>query len=363
MRDLAKLNICFIAGTLGQGGAERQLFYVLKALQQAGATVRLLSLTKGEYWQDKIEAIGIPAYWVGRRGSRALRLAVILNLLRRWRVDVIQSQHFYTNLYATTAARLLGKREIGAIRNDCLSEVRSNGAFMGRLSLRLPRAIVANSKTAMRNAVSMGAPAGCLHLLPNVVDTEIFSPRCARAGATVTLLAAGRLTEQKRIDRFLYIVHRLKQVSRVQIRAVVAGDGPLLPQLQARARKLGLLPDTVEFRGTVAEMAPVYKEADVLVSTSDWEGTPNVVLEAMASGLPVVATCVGGVADIVAHGQNGFLLDPASEGQAVEVLHLLVQNRDLRQQFGEHARLYVQRNHSPVNLSRLLGEIYEIALS
>src|SRR5215470_3393386 len=284
MLNLRNLNICFIAGTLGQGGAERQLFYILNALRQGGATVRLLSLTDGEYWHQRIEAIGIPVYWVGRQRSRTLRLAAILERLRDWRVDVIQSQHFYTNLYATASARLLGKREIGAIRNDCLSEVRSNGALMGRLCLRVPRAIVANSKTAIRNAISMGALAARLHLLPNVVDTELFSPRRMKANGAVTLLVAGRLTEQKRVDRFLYAVHRLRQLCHVQIKALIVGDGPLRTELEGLAGKLGLIPGTVQFRGSVTDMAAVYGETDILVSTSEWEGTPNVVLEAMACG-------------------------------------------------------------------------------
>src|SRR5437868_4062131 len=64
--DLSKQKICFLAGTLGQGGAERQLFYILRALSESGAEVRLLSLTQGEFWQEKIEALGVKVIWVGQ---------------------------------------------------------------------------------------------------------------------------------------------------------------------------------------------------------------------------------------------------------------------------------------------------------
>src|SRR5262249_3601219 len=74
MFDLAGLDICFIAGTLGQGGAERQLFYMLKALKENHSRVRLLCLTQREFWESRVEKLGIEIIWVGEHESRARRL-------------------------------------------------------------------------------------------------------------------------------------------------------------------------------------------------------------------------------------------------------------------------------------------------
>src|SRR2546421_4020664 len=108
MRDLERIRICFIAGTLGQGGAERQLFYTLKALRQRGTDVSLLSLSSGEHWEQPIRDLGINIKWVGKVGSRAWRLGRIVSALRMKPPHIIQSQHFYANLYAVAAARVLG---------------------------------------------------------------------------------------------------------------------------------------------------------------------------------------------------------------------------------------------------------------
>src|SRR5579862_4193219 len=97
--DLAKLKICFLAGTLGQGGAERQLFYNLKALRECGADVRLLCLGQHEFWEDPIRRLGIPIIYVGRSKSKLKRLVRIVAELHRDRPAIFQSQHFYTSAY------------------------------------------------------------------------------------------------------------------------------------------------------------------------------------------------------------------------------------------------------------------------
>ena len=179
----------------------------------------------------------------------------------------------------------------------------------------------------------------------------------------VRLLAVGRLVTQKRYDRFLSILARVRgQVGR-QIEAVIVGSGPLRKQLEEQAARLGLLPGVVEFKGTVADLAPVYQQADILVLTSDWEGTPNVVLEAMASGLPVVATSVGGVCEIVRDGVTGYLVEPGQDSLMVERLVQLACNRQLRMEFGARTREFVEQHCSVRKLPLFLESLYECALS
>ncbi len=90
-------RILFIAGTLGQGGAEKQLWYLLRMLREAGADPHLLCLTSGEFWEEPIRSLGVPVIGVGgppNRGGRLGRLGRIIAAIRRIRPTVIQSQHF-----------------------------------------------------------------------------------------------------------------------------------------------------------------------------------------------------------------------------------------------------------------------------
>jgi glycosyltransferase involved in cell wall biosynthesis len=109
-------------------------------------------------------------------------------------------------------------------------------------------------------------------------------------------------------------------------------------------------------------MRPVYHEAAVCMLTSDFEGTPNVLLEAMASGLPVVATRVGGVPGIVHHGLTGFLHDPNDLESLVADTFELVMNSRLRTEMSRRARSFVEERHNLQRLPVYLSGLYQQAL-
>jgi glycosyltransferase involved in cell wall biosynthesis len=134
-------------------------------------------------------------------------------------------------------------------------------------------------------------------------------------------------------------------------------------QLEQRATALGLLPGAVEFRGAIVDMRRVYREADILVLTSDYEGMPNVILEAMASGLPVVATRVGSVSEVVHHGETGYLYDAGDENSMLDGLLRLIGDPRERTRLGSSARNYIESERSLHSLPGHLENLYEGALA
>jgi len=363
METLSQLKVCFLAGTLGQGGAERQLFYILRALRQGGAAPRLLCLDQNEFWEQPIKELGVPITWIGRAKSKVGRLFRVLRELRQNRPSVVQSQHFYTNGYVGAAARLLGLSSVGALRSDGRMESRDCGRAGGWLNLRASRVMAANSQTAIRYAVDQGVPAARLFLLPNVVDTGQFSPARCPGDPAIRLISVGRLIPSKRFDRFISLVAHLRQELHLEITGTLVGAGPLSGSLRAQAERLGLPASALEFRGPIAEMAPVYQEADIFVLTSEYEGTPNVLLEAMACGLPVVADNVGGVPELVRHGQDGSLVEPNSDEGLVAALTRLICDPQLRRAMGRKARARIEANFSLERLPAILRRLYDVALA
>lgn len=365
MNILSKLKICFLAGTLEHGGAERQLFYMLQALRQRDVAVRLLCLDRGQFWEAAIRSLGVPVTWVGQRRSRLGRLIRILRELRADPPDVCQSQHFFANAYLAMAGRWLGVKAIGAIRNEANTELQENGNFGGWLNLHLPRLIAANTRVAIQQAVAQGIPSSRLYFLPNVVDTQRFRPANGSTQRPLTLLAVGRVTRQKRFDRFISILGRAQERLDREVRGWIVGpeqDQGLRTELEGLAASVGLPPRCLRFLGGVSDMALWYQQADVCVLTSDSEGTPNVLLEAMASGLPVAATKVGGVPAIVRHGTTGFLADRDDlDGLAAGLVKLL-SDAPLRAEMGRQARKYVEEHHALERLPAYLESLYEVAL-
>lgn len=355
---LRGLRICFLAGTLGQGGAERQLFYNLKCLSECGAKVDLLCLTKDEYWEKPISNLGVAIHYVGGPRSRFGRLLQVFRLVRQLRPQVMQSQHFYTNSYLALAARMTRSRDVGAIRNDGFSEVSSNGPLFGRLNLKLPRLLAVNSLAAMRNLKQIGVQETKIFHLPNIIDTVHFAPCTPLGKGAFTILGVGRLAAQKRFDRFLQVLAGLQSDPGLKINGLIYGSGPLQAELENTAHLLTLLPDRVSFMGSVPDVRHCFAKADVLLLASDHEGTPNVVMEAMACGVPVVATKVGGVTDLIKNGETGFLFEPDDLTCAQNVMKRLANDPQLGLSVAKRARSFIQEHHSLGRLPQLLAGLY-----
>ena len=358
-----ELKVCFLVGTLGRGGAERQLVYMLRAAQKEGISTRLICLTQGESFEEEIRALGVPIEWIGASGSRPIRLARLTNSLRRDPADILQCSHFYTNLYGAVAGRILGIPGIGAIRNDLLSEIRANGV-LGHWQVSLPQHLIANSELARRRAIDRGISPDRIDFLPNVVDQKPTreSAYCGSCPA-IRISFVGRLVPQKRPELFLRVVARVsREVPERNLKITIAGDGPMRPGLEVLAAELGLGQDQLAFLGTQSDMDSVYRETDVLVMTSQHEGTPNALLEAMAWGIPTIATSVGGVPALLAEGR-GLLVEPDNEDELVSTLRRLIVDSESRKRLGQSGREYVVRSHSLAALGRQLTKIYQRVLS
>ena len=362
--DLSTLRVAIIAGTLGQGGAERQLYYMLRALRGAGCDVRVLSLTRGEVWEERIRALGVPVVWVGQSSGRLARLRQIIAELRRERPHIVQSAHFFTNPYVAVAARAVGAREIGAIRSNAFSESRVHGRLIGLLGLRLPRTLAVNSLVGQRNAVALGVPENRLYYLPNVLDTTHFTPAANEKHDAFQLVAVGRLGPEKRFDRFLQVVSRLRASGPVS--ATLVGDGPLRGDLESLAAELKLN-DVLEFVGAVADPLPHLRRADAAFLCSTYEGTPNVLLEAQACGLPVITTDVGGVADIVRDSETGFLVSSAGEEEQIlsgltAAAQLLRDEPSRRLTMSLAARRFIEERFNSSLLTEYMSALYKHTL-
>ncbi|HET9985616.1 MAG TPA: glycosyltransferase [Longimicrobiales bacterium] len=374
-----RLRVAFVAGTLGRGGAEKQLAAMARALHRAGADVRVLSLTRGEWYERALADDGLAPCWIGRRTSPPARLAALLAALRDSRPHVLQAAHFFANLYVSLAAPFLGALAIGAVRNDLAHELESHGSW-GRALLRLPPDLLVNAACARRRAEALGVPAERVHVLPNVIDLDEFDRRAAepapalparlrpRARDAVRIVAVGRLVAAKRLDRLLAVVAAARR-EEPGLHLVVAGDGPERVRLEAEAERLGLDAESVAFLGGQRAIPALLRTGDLLLHTADHEGVPNVLLEAMAAGLPVVTTAAGDSATLVDEGRTGYVLPvPAPDGEAAVVAALaarvvtLARDEVRRRALGAAGRRRVESLYGAHGLAdRLLARYAAIA--
>jgi glycosyltransferase involved in cell wall biosynthesis len=352
------MKVCFLAGTLGRGGAERQLTFMLKALSEAGVESRVLCLTRGESYEKEIEQMGIDVQWVGAQSNKFLRLREVIKAVREFSPDVLQSSHFFTNIYVAATGRYCRVASIGAIRSNVTSEIAANGLY-GRWQLRMPQHLIANSQVSVKRAISLGVAENKIDFVPNIVESsaEVNLP-VSTDPPSVTVLFAGRLVPVKRPDQFVALAARLRRDIRdVRLNFRIAGDGPLRSEVERLAERLGLSRDCLTFMGERSEMTGVYRSSDLLVLTSEYEGSPNVALEAMAHGLPVIATSVGGVPEVV-NEERGILVDASDFEGLVSASRKLIMDPTLRQSLGGNGRAFVTRDRSLGSLKDRLTEIY-----
>jgi len=185
-------------------------------------------------------------------------------------------------------------------------------------ALKKSRKIIALSDELKREAIELGAREDKIHVIPDGVDTSKFKPgdkHVLRAELNLSegflILYVGSLFKLKRVDRLIKASANLSKD--FEFHVVIAGDGPERQNLERLAESLGL--KTILFKGSVAhEDMPSYMAAsDVLVLPSETEGLPTCVQEAMACGIPVIASNVGGLPDLITNGVNGYLANDEIE--------------------------------------------------
>ncbi|MCX8063359.1 MAG: glycosyltransferase [Anaerolineales bacterium] len=363
-----KLRVAIVAGTLGYGGAEKQLVYLAKALAQLRIDVRVYCLTRGEPYEGVLYKEGIPLIWFGKPTQPILRVINLIKLLRDFRPHFIQSTHFYANLYVALASRLVGGVSIGSLRSDLEYELGGNG-FWGPWLLRSPQVILSNSHLARQRAIIHGLNPARVFVLPNVIDLHAFDRQSSQPfpyrfhEGQIGIATVSRLIEAKRLDRFLRILSRVRQHFPM-LKGIIAGDGPLRQHLEQQATMLGLIPDGVEFLGHCETVAALLSRMDIYGLTSDHEGFPNSLLEAMAASLPVITTPAGDAARIVQDGINGFVIRKEDEDSFVERLIWLVQHPQPRRTMGAMGRQIVAKSYSTINLGNNILDLYhQIAIS
>jgi glycosyltransferase involved in cell wall biosynthesis len=286
------------------------------------------------------------AWWVARM-VRRVRFAVLLAL---YRPDIV-NLHFISGetVFFLRLRRLFGYRlVVSAHGSDVLLPDEARRNRLHRI-LRLADAVTVVSNNLQDYVLRIpGVDAGKVRLIPNGIDTDFWSPAPRRARddrrqdrRRPHLVGVGRLLHVKGFDILLDALARLRAAG-LEARLTLIGDGECAQDLQALAARLGV-GDLVDFRGFQGpeEIRRAFREADAFVMPSRSEGMPLALLEAMACGLPAVATRVGGVPEILTR-EAGLLVPPEDAKELTDALVVLLSTPGEAGRRGERARVRAQ---------------------
>lgn len=353
------------------GGAEKQLASIIPLLRQEDCEVHVITrrfdrLPRFEKIND-VPVHRLPAPLPKPLASAMFTLSA-LPLLRKLRPDII---HAHELLSPTTTA-LLAKK---IFRVPVVSKVLRGGILGDITKLERRKLGYKRIDNLVRNVDTfitisseidtelreVGISANRRCFIPNGVDTVRYSPSDQakedlrkslglRQGPTV--LFAGRLAPEKRLDQLLEIWPSIRELD-PQANLILLGIG------EDAARLKRMAPSEVVFPGSVKDVVPYLRAADIFALPSDTEGLSNALLEAMSCGLAVIATSVGGARDLVDHKETGWLIPPDSPGLLKAGLIELLRDSELRSSLGKYARERVIQKYSLPLVAHNLRLLYE----
>ena len=336
-----RIHLLQVVGNAIVGGMERWVERLVEWLPAGRFRVTAVCPFESPF-TDRLRALGSEVLVVPMPDDMPWSsVQSVLSVVRARGVDLLHAHLSNAHVLAGLAGRLAGLPVLSTI----------HGRQLTLADLEMHRAVGSHISVVCRqsyfHALGLGVDPALLSCDPNGVDTTLFRPG-PRGGLRAALGLAedaplvglvGRISPEKGPEVFVRAALLLASL-RPQAHMVVVGDGPMEDQVRRMVADYGLQ-QHMHLLGLVDDMPALYRELDLLVSSSHSEAMPLALMEAMASGLPVVATRVGGVPDMVAHGQTGWLVAPGDFQDIASRCNGLLGDDGLRRAMGARARARV----------------------
>lgn len=363
----------------------RKILHVIDSLHLGGAQEVVMNLATcgdrmafrhevatmhghGVYW-DRMRALGIPLHSLSPHKLFPWYAASLPALLARGRFDVLHCHLVASNIFAKPVGALARVPVIinHDHTNDDYRASQRVRLALDSLSNRLATHLIAVSDSCRQFLISReGIPSDKITLVQNAIDLARFSKSCGTREAarralgippgTRVVAGVGRLNPQKNFALFLRVAEQVA-ARHPEAVFVIAGEGPEEPLLRGLAAASGL-GGKVRFAGYVADTRQVYLAADILLMPSLFEGLPMTLLEAMAMEVPVVASALDGISEVVEHGTDGLLAASGTPHGFAEAIDRLLSDPDLAARIGGNAARKIQARFSAGRMCSEVEAIY-----
>ena len=324
---------------------------------------------RGVYW-TRMQELGIPLHSLSPQKFLPWYAASLPALLLRGKFDILHCHLVASNIIAKPLGRLCRVPVIlnHDHTNDDYRASQRVRLALDTLSNRLATHIIAVSDSCRTFLIDReGVPAEKITLVQNAIDLRRFSSGCgSRAGARKSLglpesgpvvAGVGRLNPQKNFSLFIRIAADVLK-RHPQTHFVLAGEGPENELLRKLAQECGV-GDRLHFCGYVPDTRQIYLAADVLLMPSLFEGLPMTLLEAMAMRVPVVASALDGIAEVVEDGRDGFLVPTGDLPMFCERICQVIEDPSLARDIGESASYKISNRFSSERMCREVELIYD----
>lgn len=365
------MRIIHFVNSLGCGGAENLVLDLSYQMQRQGHQVLIISLSDKIEYQDKLQRYGLEVITCGFAGTiyhwRALlnTQIIIRNTIKEFKPDILHSHIFLSDLFARinkpAYARLITTLHSNEPWwNGATLKHRLKTKLEGLTARRFVDRFISVSERAKTEAINaLGiAPESCVVVM-NGVDIASFSQTPRRQKDKRIIIQVARFYPEKAHDLALLA---FAEVTRVvpNTELWLVGDGPLKPQMEQLAVTLHL-EQQIKFLGIRQDVADLLAQADIFLLSSNREGLPISVLEAMAAGLPIVTTKVGEIPKVITEAETGLLVEPGNQDDLVRQLLRLLQDATLAEQIAQNGHRLGKTHYSIDATAKAYLHEYEVA--
>ncbi|MCX6779059.1 MAG: glycosyltransferase [Candidatus Magasanikbacteria bacterium] len=329
-----KIKILFVANALEVGGAEKFLLDLLKHLDRSVFEPSLATVIGGGSLLKDFQSLNLPLYIHGIKRVRYLGGVVqfwqLYKLMKQLRPDIVHTQLFAADLWGRLAAWAAGVPIIITTEQNVNIDQSWLRETLKMWTYRLTTQVVAISTAVKNYAIKRYClPADKIIIIPNDVDLAALEKRFASAPPKPTdkkiIINTGRLVPQKGQKYLLEAFALLPQKNNYEL--WLAGNGPLKKELETQAQKLGIT-SQVKFLGTRHDVPELLAQAHLFAFSSIFEGLGIAVLEAAAAKLPIVASKIDGILDIIKDGESGLLVEPKNPVVLAKAMEELLNNEE-----------------------------------
>ena len=343
--------LAFCITDLDPGGAERALVQLVTRLDRTRWQPHVFCLSSPGALVEELSKADVPVICLGAQHAwQVWILGRLVRQLRRLKPKLLQTFLFHGNLLGRLAGRLAGVKHI--VSGVRVAEQRSRvPLWLDRITNSLVEHNVCVSQSVADFSVRHGGlAADKISVITNGVDADRFAnaepadlAEFAIPPTSKTVIAVGRLDPQKGPT---FLIDAAEQLipKHDDLHVLFVGAGPLDEELRRTVRDRNLA-DRIHFAGWRPDVAALLKAAYCLALPSLWEGMPNVALEAMAAGLPVVASRVEGTGELIDNGKTGLLVAPSSAAEFQSALNQLLCDVDAAKSIGRAAQTSVRQHH------------------
>ncbi|MGH7171129.1 MAG: glycosyltransferase family 4 protein [Gemmataceae bacterium] len=372
--EVVVLDARVVCGT--GGGPDKTILNSPRFLAPAGyrnlcAYIHPLGDPGFEHLREKARLWQAPLLSVPDRGPLDWRVVPrLLNICRRERVCIWHGHDYKSNLLGLILRRFWPMRLVTTVHGWVRHTRRTPLYYwIDRLCLPHYERVICVSEDLQQRCLEYGVPPERCVLIDNAIDTVEFSRRLPVAEAKQRLGispgrfvigAVGRLSEEKGFDILIRSVAGLLKQG-LEADLLIIGDGEQQPQLQALIAELGV-GDHVRLLGFRADTIELYQAMDVFALSSYREGLPNVLLEAMALEVPVIATRIAGIPQLIRDGENGLLVEPGQSESLAHAISRLCDDSALRTRLSQAGRRTVETNYSFEIRMRKIRALYDALL-